>query len=154
MITTLDVALSQLGIKEATGKNDGVPAERYMRGDEFAWCAGFILWCNSKSDDPKIAESDKDYYYCRKVSNMEAHLRKKGWFHVGEPQKNDVIFFASRGASDTGAGRHVGIVEFIDQDFVHTVEGNTGNSVAKRSYRLTDTYITGYARIPNLTKED
>lgn len=154
MITTVDVALSQLGIKEATGKNDGIPAERYMRGDKYAWCAGFVLWCNSKSDDVKIAQNDKEYYFCRAVANMEAHLKKKGWLHSGPPQKNDIVFFSSRGASDAGAGRHVGLVESVDVDFVYTVEGNTSNSVARRKYRLTDTYITGYGRIPpNLSPE-
>ena len=150
MSRTLDVALSQLGIHEATGHNDGIPAERYMRGDELAWCSGFLLWCNDNSDDPKIAAVDKDYYRCRSVRQFIDVMREKGRFWPAGsrgPQANDVIFFGHT-ASDVGVvGSHVGIVEKIEGGRIHTVEGNTSNKVARRSYPLGDKTILGYASI-------
>lgn len=40
---------SQLGVREATGKNDGVQVETYLKsvklGKGYAWCAAFVKWC-------------------------------------------------------------------------------------------------------------
>jgi hypothetical protein len=44
-----DVYLSQLGVCEATGHNDGREVEKYLRsvglGKGYAWCAAFVHWC-------------------------------------------------------------------------------------------------------------
>lgn len=151
MIQTIDVALSQLGVFEATGRNDGVPAKRYMRGDELAWCAGFVLWCNEHSDDPDMTPDDWTYYHLRSVSSMIKHFRKLGCLVEPSrgytPQRNDIIFFGKT-ASDVGVtGSHVGIVEACDGARVFTVEGNTSNKVAKRSYPLHDKTIVAYGVI-------
>lgn len=150
MIQTVDVAMSQLGVAEATHHNDGIPAERYSRGDQVPWCAALVLWSNANSDDHKIAPTDKDYYWCRSVQHMEDRCRALGWWfdHGTTPQRNDIIFFQTRGASDPGVGRHVGIVTGVHEGWVYTIEGNTSDKVAERKYRLDDVYITGYARIP------
>lgn len=153
-IRALDVALSQLGVQEATGHNDGVPAERYMRGDELAWCAGFLLWCNECSDDERIAYDDATYYKCRSVTGFIEHLRKLGCFFsrgTMEPKPNDLIFFGNTD-SDVGiAGKHCGIVDSVADGRVHTIEGNTSNRVARRSYLTSDRTILGYGRLPQAT---
>ena len=42
------VYTSQIGVREATGKNDGVQVETYLRytklGKGYAWCAAFTCW--------------------------------------------------------------------------------------------------------------
>ena len=44
-----------------------------------------------------------------------------------------------------GAGAdHVGIVESCDGSTVHTIEGNTSDSCARRSYRVGSASILGY----------
>ena len=155
MLTTLDVALSQVGVKEETGQNDGVPAQRYARGDKVAWCAAFVLWCNERSDDVKIAGDLKEHYAMRSVTQMDLRLTARGWM-LGKgqrPQPGDVIFFGNRGRSDVGVtGRHVGLVERVDGDHVHTVEGNYSNQVAKVRHRLDDKRITGFARLPTTSQ--
>lgn len=44
-----DVYLSQLGVHEKTGHNDGKDVEKYLRsvglGKGYAWCAAFVRWC-------------------------------------------------------------------------------------------------------------
>ncbi len=44
----LNIASSQIGVKEATGNNDGVQVEAYLRVTKLAkgspWCAAFISW--------------------------------------------------------------------------------------------------------------
>ena len=157
MIHAINVAITQLGIHEDTGKNDGIPAERYMRGDELAWCAGFVLYCFDESDDPDLWDvglgpnegKDSDYWKLRNVATMESYMKDRGvWLGWNvPPQRNDIIFFANRGRSDPGSGRHVGIVEGLDGSTVRTIEGNVGNKVARLRHERSDDRITGFARI-------
>ena len=150
MLRTVDVALSQIGVKELSGKNDGVPADRYMHGDKLPWCAGFVLWCNAQSDDVKLYTSNAEYFVMRAVADMERIMRARGWWRPFDPRvlpkENEVIFFANRGGSDAGPGRHVGVVASVFPDRIVTVEGNLGDSVGTASYRLADlaARVTGY----------
>lgn len=149
MTRAIDTAITQLGIAENSGHNDGVPAERYMRGDELAWCCGFVLYCNEHSDDPLIAKNQSTYYKCRTVTGFIAYMRERGVFwprSARAPQANDIIFFGKAFADVGVKGNHVGIVEFLEGGRVHTVEGNTSNKVARRSYLTSDGTILGYAR--------
>lgn len=149
IMTPLETAQTQIGVQELTGNNDGVPASRYMRGDKLAWCAGFVLWCLEQSGDKRIAPNDKEHYRCRLVRTLilrskEIGLhRDKGY----QPKPGDLIFFGNGAVSDVGRrGNHVGIVEgFCDVKVVHTIEGNTSNKVARRSYPHLDGRIIGYA---------
>jgi len=154
--TTLDIALTQLGVKEATGKNDGIPAERYMSGDEFPWCAGFVVWCNNHSDDEDLTPTLKDDYSLRRVQTFEDRMKERGKFFTdrGAVRANDIVFFKQRGNSDPGAGRHMGVVRDVygpnilaSTKRLRTVEGNTSNAVMEREYFIGDDYITGFARI-------
>ena len=38
----------------------------------------------------------------------------------------------------------MGIVEYVDSEYVYTIEGNTDDSCARRSYRLDSKVIMGY----------
>jgi hypothetical protein len=44
-----DVYMSQVGVREATGKNDGKHVRKYLAAvnlsEGFAWCAAFVRWC-------------------------------------------------------------------------------------------------------------
>jgi len=156
MKQAIDIAITQLGICETTGKNDGIPAKRYMRGDELAWCAGFLLFCNEESDDPDITPDDWTYYALRSVKTFQAHLEKHGCFlprDYASPGRNDFIIFGGTASDVNVKGHHIGIVEKVENGRVHTVEGNTSNKVARRSYDLKDKTILGYGRVkPELAK--
>jgi hypothetical protein len=150
MIHAIDVAISQLGIHEATGKNDGIPAERYMHGDKFAWCAGFALYCNSNSDDENVAPTTKLHYEMRLVKRFVEVMRERGLMLHDDafPKRNDFVFFGDT-TSDVGVrGNHMGIVE--DFDFktgkITTIEGNFGNKVSRVVHGISDKTIIGYAR--------
>lgn len=149
MIHTADVAESQVGIAERTGNNDGIPAERYMRGDKLAWCAGFLLWCNEVGDDDTWAPDAATYYRLRSVQAWIEWAKEKIRYHprgLIQPRRGDVIFFGNT-ASDVGVvGSHVGIVTAIEGGLVHTVEGNSGNKVSRRSYPNGHRTILGYFR--------
>lgn len=57
-----------------------------------------------------------------------------------EPQAGDQIFFIYDGAIN-----HTGIVESVENGLVRTIEGNTSDMVARRSYSLN--YSTNYSAI-------
>lgn len=156
---TVEIAQTQLGVTEATGNNDGIPAERYNYGEKLPWCSAFILWCNFHSDDVKLATTKAERFDFRSVQILEDALKKRGWWLSPQgrlPQKNDLIFFADRGASDAAGkapGRHIGIVEALNAGhLVSSIEGNWGNRVARVSHDLLVPKdagrITGYARFP------
>ena len=152
-MTPLEAAASQLGVQEKTGNNDGVPAKRYMRGDELAWCAGFVSWCLDQGGDKRINPDDKTYYKTRAVTGFVARAKTLGLFRSGagyEPKPGDIIFFGNGADSDVGRkGNHMGIVEAYDPlragRNIDTIEGNTSNKVARRSYHLGDARIIGFA---------
>ncbi len=150
MLHTVDVAESQFGIQEDTGNNDGIPAKRYMRGSKLPWCCGFICWSNDNSDDPKIANTVKKFWsWGTNVRSLEEKMMKTGqWYGKAiTPERNDLIFFKTRGQSDPGRGRHVGIVTHVDDAYVYTIEGNLGNAVKRGKYKRSSARISGYAKI-------
>lgn len=157
MIRGIDVARTQLGVTEATGNNDGTPAERYNRGDALPWCAALMLFCNAHSDEEPMFRTAAEFYAERVVQGFEDHCKTKGWWMppTYRPQTGDYIFFGDRGLSDAAlTGRHMGIVDTVTQDGerVVTIEGNESNAcravihdMRKESERKR---VTGYAQIP------
>lgn len=152
--TPLEWAQSMLGVKEATGNNDGPAIDVFTGGRQEPWCAHFVAWCfrmagNTLPGDvvptPKranpIASVTMMHKRFEQATGMLTHK-------LTEPEPGDIIFFRSRVASDPGRGRHVGIVERYDDDTetVHTIEGNTGNGVRRRAYHVDDARISTYGR--------
>ena len=148
----IDIAIREIGVAEATGKNDGIPAERYMRGDELRWCAGFVLFCNEHADeDAPLARSTKEYYRLRSVSALMAEAKARGWWFTRgtrDVERNDVVIFGETDSDVGVVGNHTGIVETATASTIGTVEGNTSDKVARRSYPLGSHTILGFIRIP------
>lgn len=170
MKTPLEIAISQLGVKESTGANDGTPSERYMGGRREPWCAHFVAWCFREAgrplagDRPASAGAGGENPIAS-VAEMERRMLRAGHLYVMDPdvvddagagmvpEPGDIIFFADRTGSDTHAGgRHVGIVEHVGTGetsrVVHTIEGNIANQVARRVHLLSDPRITGFGVAP------
>jgi hypothetical protein len=138
----LAMAQSQVGIREASGNNDGIPAQRYSNGRREPWCANFVAWTFRESGNPLPGNQRS----LASVQYMEDQMKKAGRFHTGTPQPGDVIFFKNRGDSDSGPGRHVGIVEKVENGRIYTIEGNSGNQVARRSYPIGHPRVAGFGR--------
>lgn len=73
---------------------------------------------------------------------------------VSEPQRGDLIFFRNLS--------HIGIIENVEGNTIHTIEGNTSNAselvtnggcVARKTYSKTSSAIYGFAR-PDYSNED
>ncbi|RME76979.1 MAG: CHAP domain-containing protein [Planctomycetota bacterium] len=139
-IGALQAAITQLGVREATGNNDGVPARRYSGGRNVPWCANFVAWAFRQAGTPLPGNQ----WSLGSVDYMMNQMKSAGAFFPrggGQPQPGDIIFFGV-----PGDGTHVGLVERVANGRVYTVEGNTGNRVARRSYPLDAGKILGYGR--------
>ena len=103
------------------------------------WCAVFLSWV---ADQLGYIEADiiPRFSWC---DDGIRWFRERGqWQPRGYiPAPGDIIFFDWNG---DGVSDHVGIVEFVEGHTVHTIEGNTSDSVARRSYRLDNSSIQGY----------
>ena len=157
MLTPLDIARSQLGIAEKTGRNDGIPASLYG-GDGLPWCAAFIMWCFEQSDQETAMPAMRTgrWWKWRACAVMWTGLKQTG-HTIGpkvRPEPGDIIFFYGRMGSDQSGESgiaHVGIISTVEDNIgdgwvIETIEGNTSNKVAKREYVYGDTRIAGFAR--------
>ena len=111
----------------------------------FAWCDMFVDWCFLTAFGYEKALS----LLCQPERSAGAgctyslrYFKNKGQFHTKDPQPGDQIFFGTSLDNST----HTGIVESVDKKQVHTIEGNTSDQVARRSYSLTNSRILGYGR--------
>ncbi len=142
----LRAAQSQVGVREATGNNDGIPSQRYMNGRKEPWCANFVAWSFRQAGQ----ELPGNQRSLASVQYMEDQMKAAGKWHARDaspPQPGDIIFFKNRGDSDSGPGRHVGIVERVENGRVYTIEGNSSNAVSRRSYPVDHPRISGWGRM-------
>lgn len=118
----LEIAKTQLFVREKTGKNDGAEVESYLKsvglGKGYAWCMAFVYWGGSKA-----AEGLKVVNLIPKTAGVMDCYRKakaKGYV-VTEPKKGDQFIM------DFGNGTgHTGWVDEVKNNKnIFTVEGNT-----------------------------
>ena len=70
------------------------------------------------------------------------YYKSCGRWHINDPQPGDQIFFSYK----QGEYSHTGLVECVSPFTVTTIEGNTSDMVARRSYNKNDSKIIGYGR--------
>lgn len=108
----------------------------------YAWCDMFVDWCfyqlAGKDADKAQEIICQTGPYGAGCKFSAQYYKQAGRFHTSNPQPGDQIFFNSYA--------HTGIVEKIVGTVVHTIEGNTSNMVARRTYTLGSGSIDGYGR--------
>ena len=118
--------------------------ERYFNGKKqgVAWCAVFVGWCFLKAYGKDRAlqlqcqpKSGNAGAGCGAASNY--YKQKNRW--RSDPEKGDQIFF-----TDGSQMTHTGLVEYVEGNKVHTIEGNCDGGVRRRSYDLNASRIAGY----------
>lgn len=155
----VEAGMADVGVREATGRNDGPAVERYLAhvglGKGHAWCAAFVSYhldgCGVKNPrsawSPAFAAVSDRVWTPRKASRS--------------PLPGDVfsIYYAS--LKRVG---HVGIVVSVDGRYINTVEGNTsgpgsreGDGVYARRRELSKihavtSYIKATPRDPGATR--
>ncbi|MEG2651603.1 MAG: lysozyme family protein, partial [Eubacterium sp.] len=130
----VNVAVSQIG---------NVGGQPYWSWYGFSgrveWCACFISWCADQCGYIDAGIISKFSY----VPDGVTYFQSKGQWQDGSytPKPGDIIFFTWGG---DGSADHVGFVENVTDGTVNTIEGNTTDSCARRSYPLGGYMILGY----------
>lgn len=106
-----------------------------MHEVSYAWCDTFVDWCFLNA----FGYENALRLTCQPEKSAGAgctyslrYYKNKGQFHTSGPKPGDQIFF---GMSIDNSS-HTGIVEKVDGSKVYTIEGNTSDTVARRSYAL------------------
>ena len=111
----------------------------------FAWCDVFYDWLLVHAFGTILAKK----LLCQPENSAgagclysAAYFKQAGQFHTTGPQPGDQIFFSYA----AGEVSHTGVVESVSGTTVTTIEGNTSDSVARRSYPIGSGSIYGYGR--------
>lgn len=142
------LAADKVGLKEVGGPNCGPPVELFAGGRQEPWCAHFVCWLFDAVGRPlpgAIRPSQSQHNPLARVQTMWEHLVSQGW-QVSAPAPGDIVVFKTRVGSDSGPGWHVGIVSAVDGKRIQTIEGNSGDKVARRGYATGDKRILGFLR--------
>jgi hypothetical protein len=103
------------------------------------WCACFVSWC---ADRLGYIDAGALPLFSACEDGIRWFKDRGQWRDGGyTPSPGDIIFFDWEG---DGVSDHVGIVERVEGEIARTIEGNTSDSVARRSYALNSVKITGY----------
>lgn len=115
------IYLSQVGVREATGNNDGKEVEMYLKstglGKGYAWCAAFVKWCFDSAQIKTTitawspsAENKSNYVF--KAGEWKRELKRGDVFTIYFPRL-----------------KRIGHTGFCHKKFglnsIQTVEGNT-----------------------------
>ena len=125
---------SQLGVREATGRNDGSQVEAYLAytglGKGYAWCAAFVCWVlgQAEVDNPKTAWAaslfphDKLVWLRGKVPTTGSRTTNNG-----QPITKTACVFGLYFPSLKRIA-HCGFIDEWGEKEVITVEGNTNDT--------------------------
>ncbi|PRD51999.1 peptidoglycan-binding protein [Sphingobacterium gobiense] len=137
-VRIVEIAAAEIGVREATGNNDGERVEAYLAytglSKGHAWCAAFISWCYGQAGltepcnpwSPALFPNARTY--CR--SNACAHSKI-----MIKPA--DVFGIYSHSANRIN---HVGLVRGIAGKYLLTIEGNVENKVLSKRRHLATVY--------------
>ena len=160
----LDLARSEIGYHEKASNNQlndktpnsgGANYTKYAEYlDSFAgfyngpkngypWCDVFVDYLFVKTFGEKLGRE----MLCQPMKSMGAgclysaqYYKDAGRWHRTSPNPGDQIFFSY----SSGEYSHTGIVEEVKGNTVTTIEGNTSDQVARKTYSINDFGIVGY----------
>lgn len=119
--------------------------QNYYNGPKngYAWCDVFVDWCFVAAFGPQIGREmifQPPGSAGAGCAFSLSYYQQAGHFHPGNPAPGDQIFYTYA----AGEISHTGIVESVDGNTVTAIEGNTSDSVGRRTYSLGDSRIAGF----------
>jgi len=126
------VYMAEVGVREATGGNDGSRVAEYLRycglPEGYAWCAAFVSWCHGQAG---YAEPRNAWAAALFPASRTVWRTGDGWSVVGDrwsadgdrraPRTGDVFGIYYSNLKRIG---HCGFVDGWDGTWCITVEGN------------------------------
>lgn len=144
----LELAQSQIGVQEIPKNSNAGPAvEKYLKsvglGKGYSWCMAFVYW--------SVKEASKQLAVTNPLEKTGGVL--KMWNECqelrvsGNPQPGDIMIL------DYGKGLgHTGMVEKVEGNVIHTIEGNTNDEGSREGYEVcrrtrSKSMIKGFLRV-------
>lgn len=137
------VAHTQIGQAEfPPGSNESPRIAEYRSAVQGAvvgpWCADFASWCAAQAGIP-LGEAGEGFQSVGALWEWAERSGRAIPAEEGSPAPGDLIVWGSE---------HVGIIESVDPDgTIHTIEGNSSDEVAQRTYGPGESGATGYVRL-------
>src|SRR5690349_10188801 len=127
--------------EQPPGSNDSPRIAQYRQATAGSgvgpWCAYFVSWAARQAGAP-LGEAGQGF---GRVDDVWAWAQRSGKAMpaaTAQPQPGDLIVW----------DEHIGVVESVDPDgSVHTIEGNSSDSVARRTYGRDGGGAVGYVRL-------
>lgn len=124
------VYTSQLGVAEATGRNDGAEVEGYQRvtGNKRGspWCASFVAWCYKQVGVKRVGNGAAASWFKTPIYMRNTHGIRRFNQLAAKRGNTGSLFYPKLG--------RIGHIFFIDDmrgDYAITVEGNTNNGQSR-----------------------
>jgi hypothetical protein len=142
-LAAVAAARTQVGQAEfPPGSNESPRIAEYRGAVQGAvvgpWCADFASWCAAQAGIP-LGENGEGFQSVGAIWEWAEGSGRAIPAEDGPPAPGDLIVWG---------GDHVGIVEAVDPDgTIHTIEGNSSDEVAQRSYGPGESGATGYVRL-------
>ena len=108
------------------------------------WCACFVSWCANECGYIDLGVIPK---FASCPTGVQWFKDRGRWAdNTATPVPGMIIFFDwdEEDEGQNGLANHVGIVAKVEDGYVYTIEGNSGDSCAQRRYRIGYYEILGY----------
>ena len=140
----VNLVSKEVGVaEEPKGSNDSPRIAQYRQATAGSgvgpWCAYFTSWAAREAGVPLgdhgqgFGRVDDVYAWAQKTGKAVPNTRPDV-----KPQPGDLIVW----------DEHIGVVESVDPDgSIHTIEGNSSDSVARRDYGSDGGGAIGYVRL-------
>ena len=128
---TIASAITQLGVQEVPkGSNRGKDVEKYLAscglGGGYSWCMAFVYWNVIQAS---IVAKVRNPLF--KTAGVLAQWNASKPLQTATPDKGYVFII------DEGKGLgHAGLVEYVDGNNIHTIEGNTNDENSREGYEV------------------
>lgn len=129
----LEIAITQLGKEEVPrGSNWGDPVQSYLKsvgiGFPASWCMAFVYWCHNEAAKQLGIKNPMV-----KTGGVLMQWGKASTVYAAtKPYLPGDVFIMNYGK---GLG-HTGIIEKMEGDFAHTIEGNTNDDGSREGYEV------------------
>lgn len=139
----LQDCLSMVGLNEHSNASEinKITSQSGINCATTPWCASWAMTM-LKNHGVLDTSSCSNVNYCPTIkswSQGQGTWRGQGSGYT--PQPGDAILFDWDG---NGTAQHIGIVQKVENGKVYTIEGNSSDSVAQRTYNLSSGNILGY----------
>ena len=148
----LNVARSQIGVKEHqpnvvkynnaywTEHNLGTSKTYNNNQDYYQWCCTFVWWVFNQAGASALFKGGGKAAAC---GDCAKYYKSRGKYDRNNPKPGDIIML--NWDNKNGPEHHVGIVESVDGDTIYTIEGNTGDCVARKARSMNN--VVGFCHI-------